>query len=371
MQLGMQLGMLRGIAAFRWGAWAWMAAVLVTQRNEPELQRGWLAWGLVALAFVVTAAATLLVTRSPTVLLRREWLATEVALGVVLSVAGGWVYASDPFDSAHNLASAWPLAGVLSAGVVAGPWAGAGAGLAIALARFFAPIANGLPVGDFETHWLSLASTTLLYVLGGAVAGYAAALLRRAEDAVSVARAREEVARTLHDGVLQTLAIIERRADDPDLARLAREQERDLRTFLFGATATRDGSGAADLGPAVMAAAARFEDAFGARVDVVLAPDLPRLDHARVDALAGAVGEALTNAGKHGGATRVTVYAEPADAGGVTCSVRDDGSGFDVAVTQSGVGLRSSIRGRVEALGGRVDVDSRPGDGTEVRLWVP
>jgi signal transduction histidine kinase len=104
----------------------------------------------------------------------------------------------------------------------------------------------------------------------------------------------------------------------------------------------------------------------------VLAPDLPRLDRAHVDALLGAVGEALTNAGKHGAAQHVTVYVEPDDGGdGVTCSVRDDGSGFDPATTAERVGLRSSIRGRVEALGGRVDVDSRPGDGTEVRLWVP
>jgi signal transduction histidine kinase len=203
------------------------------------------------------------------------------------------------------------------------------------------------------------------------VTGYAARLLQRAENAVSAARAREEVARTLHDGVLQTLAIIERRADDPNLARLAREQERDLRAYLFDATPPEHRSGVADLGPALMAAAARFENVFDGRVEVVLAPDLPRLDSRHVEALAGAVGEALTNAGKHGGASRVTVYAEPGDDGGVACSVHDDGSGFDTVVTPEGVGLRSSVRGRVEALGGHAELDSRPGDGTEVRLWVP
>jgi signal transduction histidine kinase len=282
------------------------------------------------------------------------------------------VYGSEPFSSAHNLGSAWPLAGVLSIGAVGGPWAGAGSGLVIAVARFFSPIAFGVAPADFErSQWMSLASTALLYLLGGAVTGYAARLLLRAENAVSAARAREEVARTLHDGVLQTLAIIERRADDPNLARLAREQERDLRAYLFDTTPPDVRSGAADLAPAVMAAAARFEDVFEGRVDVVLAPDLPRLDHAQVDALAGAVGEALTNAGKHGGASHVTVYAEPADDGGVACSVRDDGCGFDVASTPDGVGVRSSIRGRVEALRGRAVIDSRPGVGTEVKLWLP
>jgi signal transduction histidine kinase len=369
--------MVRGIAAFRWGAWAWTAVVLLLQRGEPELRRAWLGWGFLVLAFVVTAAATVLATRAPGVLLRPPALVAELAVAVAVSVGGGWVYAraaqaSDAFASTRNLGSAWPLAGVLSAGVASGPWAGAGAGLLVSVARFLAPVVNGVSPHDFTRgHWLSLASTALLYVLAGAVAGYAARLLLRAEDAVSAARAREEVARTLHDGVLQTLAIIERRAGDEDLARLAREQERDLRAYLFGA-ATADGhGGAGDLGPALIAAGARFERTFGGRVDVVLAPDLPRLDRRHVDALQGAVGEALTNAGRHGGAQHVTVYVEPDDDDGIVCSVRDDGAGFDPATTEERVGLRSSIRGRVEALGGRVDVDSRPGDGTEVRLWVP
>ncbi|MDQ1520000.1 MAG: hypothetical protein QOI55_1073, partial [Actinomycetota bacterium] len=271
----MQRGMLRGIAAFRWGAWGWMAAVLVVQRHD--LRRPWLAWGLLAVAFAITAVATMLATRAPDLLLTPAWLAAELAVGAAVSVAGGWAYGADPFASAHNLGSSWPLAGVLSIGVVAGSMAGAAAAFVIALARFFAPIAAGMTPGDFQrSQWLSLASTTLLYVLGGAVAGYAATLLQRAENAVSAARAREEVARTLHDGVLQTLAIIERRADDPKLARLAREQERELRAYLFSAAPPEDRSGAADLGPALIAAAARFENAFGGRVDVVLAPDLPR-----------------------------------------------------------------------------------------------
>jgi signal transduction histidine kinase len=363
--------MLRGIAAFRWGAWGWMAAVLIVQRED--LQRAWLAWTLVAAAFAITAVSTVFVARAPQLAVRPAWLGAELAVGVAVSIAGGWAYASDPFSGAHNLGSAWPLAGVLSTGVVAGPLLGAIAAFVIALARFLAPVVAGTAPGDFtRSQWLSLASTTLVYVLGGAVAGYAATLLRRAEREVSAARAREEVARTLHDGVLQTLAIIERRADDPHLARLAREQERDLRAYLFGTAPSADGhSGVADLGPALMAVAARFEDVFGGRVDVVLAPDLPHVDAARVDAVAGAVGEALTNAGKHGAATRVTVYAEPDDDGGLVCSVRDDGRGFDVANTSEGVGLRSSVRGRVEALGGHAVIDSRAGEGTEVRLWVP
>src|SRR5262249_48626493 len=145
-------------------------------------------------------------------------------------------------------------------------------------------------------RWYSLLSTLLLYVIAGSVAGYMAMLLRRAQDQVAAARARERGARTLHDGVLPTLAGIERRAAGPPIPQLAREQEWELREFLFGG----DGKNPADLGARLRAAAARFEDSFGGRVDVVLATDLPDLDPDCVEALSGAVGEALVNAGKHG-----------------------------------------------------------------------
>lgn len=120
------------------------------------------------------------------------------------------------------------------------------------------------------------------------------------------------------------------------------------------------------------AAAARYEDRFGGRARVVVAPDLPALQPAVVDAVAGAVTEALTNAGKHGAADRVTVYVGPDEvAGGVLCSVKDDGSGFDVGAVTEGIGLQRSLRARVAEVGGRTEIDGNPGHGTEVRLWVP
>jgi signal transduction histidine kinase len=122
---------------------------------------------------------------------------------------------------------------------------------------------------------------------------------------------------------------------------------------------------------ALRAAATRFEDTFGGQVDVIVAPDVPVLASTRCEALVGAAGEALTNAGKHGGASRVTVYVEPAEDGGVFCSIKDDGAGFDPATTPARLGLTRSIRGRVEEAGGRVEIRSRPGDGAEVCLWLP
>ncbi|HEX2041857.1 MAG TPA: ATP-binding protein [Acidimicrobiales bacterium] len=362
----MERSVLQGLAAFRWGAWLWMATVLTVSRHD--LRRPWLAVGLVVAALAVTVAVTTLLRADPDALLRWRPIAAELAVGTSLVLCDGWAYGPDhAFSTSQSLGSVWPLAGILGTGVALGPLAAAGAGVVVGLARVGAVIANGATI-DSGGRVLSLTNTVVFYALGGAASGYVARLLRRAERQISAARAREEVARTLHDGVLQTLAVVEHRATDPALARLAREQERELREYLFGVTG---GDGGGDLGAALRAAAARYEDGFGGRAHVMVADDLPPLPSESVAALAGAAGEALMNAGKHGGATRVTVYVEPGPDGGVFCSVKDDGTGFDPAVTPPGQGLTRSIHGRMEEAGGRVEVNSRPGSGTEVVLWLP
>jgi signal transduction histidine kinase len=368
----MQRAMLRPMAAFRWVTWVWLAAVLLDHRNE--LRYPVVGWMVVGAALAWTITATVLIERNPAALERPPAILCELAIGAALGIAGGVAYVQThnpnvAFESIRTLGFAWPLAGIITAGIVWGPGAGAIAGFAVAIPRVFAPVANGLSFGQYKGgSWISIGSTIVLYALAGSVAGYMARLLRRAENEVAAARAREQVARTLHDGVLQTLAVIERRANDPELARMARDQDRELREFLFNG----DGKEAAELGAQLRAAAARTEDAFGAQVDIVIAPDLQPLSPELVRALAGAVGEALVNAGKHGHARRVTVCAEPADdIAEVVCSVHDDGCGFDIAAIREGVGLSRSIRGRIEEAGGRVQIESQPGSGTEVRLWLP
>lgn len=360
--------MLRGLAVFRWAAWAWMAVVLLFGRHDLRPGRAWLAVGLVTAALVLTAAKTLLLRDRPDALLTAPAVMVELVVGVALIVCDGVVYApGHAFSTQQSLGVAWPLFGVLAAGLAFGPVPGAAAGLVVGGSRLAGTLANGVALSEITGGRISShATTAVVYTLAGAMIGYVMALLRRAEREVSAARAREEVARRLHDGVLQTLAIVERRTADADLARLAREQERDLREWLFGATPAQ----ATGLAPALRAAAARFEDAFGGRVQVLVPDDLPRVNPDGCDALAGAVGEALTNAGKHGRASKVTVYVEPDD-GGVFCSVKDDGAGFDVASAREGVGLARSIRGRMADAGGRAEIVSAPGRGTEVRLWLP
>ncbi len=348
----------------RWVAWAWMAAVLVLTRDRVD--RPVLGGVLVVLAFVVTAGATVLWRTRPETLLRPGPVLVELVVGLGLVLCDGLVrQPGSAFGTGQSLGSVWPLVGVLSAGVALGSAPGAAAGAAMGLARVGSSLLNDAGAYD-ESRVLSLLNSLVLYAIGGAVAGYAWQRLQRAEREVAAVRAREEVSRTLHDGVLQTLALVERRATDPALARLARDQERDLRSYLSGSRASFGG-----LATALRGCADRFETNFDAKVDVLVPDDIASVRPEQVAALTGAVGEALTNAGKHGGAVHVVVYVEEDVEGGLFCSVKDDGAGFDPDTVTEGTGIARSIRARVEEAGGRTEVASRPDEGAEVRLWLP
>ncbi|QBR92120.1 ATP-binding protein [Nocardioides euryhalodurans] len=177
---------------------------------------------------------------------------------------------------------------------------------------------------------------------------------------------RADVAAHLHDSVLQTLALIQKNADDgPVVARLARAQERDLRAWLYSAETADERTVAG----ALRAAAAAVEDAHGIAVEVVVVGDC---DHSEaLLPVVQATREAITNAAKHAGVPRVDVYAEIDDAA-VDVFVRDRGVGFDPDdVPADRYGVRHSIEDRMDRHGGRAEVRSTHGEGTEVRLHLP
>ena len=175
---------------------------------------------------------------------------------------------------------------------------------------------------------------------------------------------RADIAAHLHDSVLQTLALIQRNAHQPrEVARLARIQERELRTKLYGA-----GVPNGQFGAALHAAAAEVEDTYAITVDVVVVGDHP-LD-ARLDALVAASREAMVNAAKHAQVTSVSVYAE-LSSDSASVYVRDRGAGFDPAgIDPSRQGIRGSIVGRLQRQHGVATIKSSPGEGTEVQLRV-
>jgi signal transduction histidine kinase/phage shock protein PspC (stress-responsive transcriptional regulator) len=175
---------------------------------------------------------------------------------------------------------------------------------------------------------------------------------------------RAEVAAHLHDSVLQTLALVQKRAEDPKtVAALARRQERELRAWLQG----RDANDTTDLIPALEAAAADVEQAHGVAVEVVAVGDRP-LDE-RGEALVAAAREAMVNAAKHGGGEgAVSVFVQVLD-GATQVFVRDRGAGFDpAAVDADRRGISDSIVGRMRRHGGTATVHTAPGEGTEVEL---
>jgi signal transduction histidine kinase len=201
--------------------------------------------------------------------------------------------------------------------------------------------------------------------------------LRIARDLVleRQARARAEeradMAAHLHDSVLQTLALIQRRADQPQqVIQLARAQERELRSWLF------DGlpPGAADGQGLTLAGGVRLiqqevEAQHGITVEAVTVGDCELDDD--LNALLAAAREATVNAAKWSGAPTVALFAEvePAE---VVLFVRDRGRGFDPeSVPGDRKGLAESIRARVARHGGSATVRSAPGEGTEVSLTMP
>jgi signal transduction histidine kinase/phage shock protein PspC (stress-responsive transcriptional regulator) len=174
---------------------------------------------------------------------------------------------------------------------------------------------------------------------------------------------RADLAAHLHDSVLQTLALIQRHADEPrEVARLARGQERELRTWLYRPEDRQQSK----LAAALEAVAGEVEDAYVVQVESVVVGDAEVDD--RLGALVQATREALVNAAKHAGVGTISLYAE-VEPEEVTVFVRDRGAGFDPELVDADRhGVRGSIVGRMERHGGTATIRSTVGAGTEVEL---
>jgi signal transduction histidine kinase len=246
----------------------------------------------------------------------------------------------------------WPL---LIAGVGIVLLTGTRLGLEEHRARVVGVILVVIGIAIFATSNARGSASTLL--APGAVAVALLVVLgpwawRLARDRAR-AEERADLAARVHDSVLQTLTLIQR--DPSDARRLARRQERELRAWLYPATAS------GTLADAVDAAAAEIEDLHGVRVEVVHTGDVPLDD--RSQALVLAAREAMANAAKHAGVEEISVFVEPN-----AVYVRDRGRGFDPDAPSDRRGIAESIRGRMERVGGTARITSSPEEGTEVEL---
>jgi signal transduction histidine kinase len=182
------------------------------------------------------------------------------------------------------------------------------------------------------------------------------------------ARARHEeranLADQLHDSVLQSLLVVRRDAEDPQQVRyLARREERRLRR----AIADLRSEHADSFRSALLEVCDDVEDTYRMEVESVIRDD-PRVTPALTAAIQ-ATREALVNAAKHSGDSRIDLYSE-ATPTHVVINVRDRGHGFDEASRKRSGGFDNSLMARVREVGGSVSVTSSPGQGTEVTISV-
>ncbi|MBE1460056.1 signal transduction histidine kinase/phage shock protein PspC (stress-responsive transcriptional regulator) [Nocardiopsis terrae] len=177
---------------------------------------------------------------------------------------------------------------------------------------------------------------------------------------------RAELAAHIHDSVLHTLTLIQRRADDPrEVQRLARVQERALRSWLY----QRPADAETTVSPGLERVAAEVEEEHGVPIEVVCVGDAPIDDG--VSAMLRAAREAMVNASKYAGSDSISVFGEVEEEE-VLVFVRDRGAGFDLGdIPEDRMGVRGSIIGRMERHGGSARIRTEPGEGTEVQLRMP
>ena len=192
------------------GAWAWLTATTLVQRDD--LKRPALAGVLIIAMLAWAVAANLLLHRRPGLLLDPVVAGGQLVLSWMLLWMDAVVFESGhTVGGGQNLAGTWPLIATLAASTALGPFGGAVGGVFVGTGRVAGAIANG-EYALTGGRTLSFCATCLFYAISGAVWGWVTKRMRFIETAVAAARARDEVARTLHDGVLQTLALVERRA---------------------------------------------------------------------------------------------------------------------------------------------------------------
>lgn len=369
------------ILSFRWLTVGW-TAVIALLSNQVLEQRASLA--------VVTLAAMLGWTAWLTVAAVRRTgrvLTVDLLLAILVLLVSGWVGPQGQLLTDHpTFAGAYPMAAVAAWATVYGVRGGVLAGLAVALCLPVGYHLNGSSL--FLAGYLdgvSLLGSALSYVVLGGAVGIATGQFERvsvrlAEGRAVVAslRERERLAAHIHDDVLQRLGQI--RKDGGDLADRGGVTRTELRALMADVgrqeaslrrlvLAEEPGtpSGTRSLVEAIAEVADGFKQWPVRLVDSghILVP-------ADVAAeLAAAVNELLGNVVKHAEAEHVWISVLD-DGAVITVDVRDDGVGFaydEPELAASGrLGLAVSVRARLERLGGKVIIRSRPGRGTEVRL---
>jgi signal transduction histidine kinase len=308
---GLHLGY---VSSFSWPLFLAAGAAVLIRRNASQDERVWINDDLVPMLRTGTGDGRH----------TRTSLIVRIAVGVAVGIGGTFLL----LDGHPTSATLVPISGALlilaAIVVIFGPW------------------------------WISLVRD-----------------LMSERQARALAEERAQMAAHVHDSVLQTLALIQRSADDPhDVVRLARAQERELRAWLFeGRSPGSVAAEAVTVAEGIDLLQQLVETDHGITVQVVVVGDCPLND--RLRALLDAAREATVNAAKWSGAPEVSIYCE-VEQKAVTVFVRDRGRGFEPsAVPGDRQGIAQSIRGRMARFNGVATVRSSAGQGTEVELSMP
>ncbi len=334
-----------------------------------DLERPALAWSVLAVLGLWTVF--LVFYRR-----RRLWLVVAELLLAAAAILATRLVDSDAAIEAgsRTLPAIWPAAGVVSAAVLLGRKGGAAAAVFIGL----------VDLVEVRAATPNTVNNIVLLLLIGALIGYAADLAREGHAKLREAivlearvRERERLARTVHDGVLQTLAFINRRGTQLGgevavLGGMAADQERLLRALVSG-TSTMESAEAVSGDVDLRQPLGRFAEG---RVHLV-APADPVLVPPRVAGeLVAAVGAALDNVRQHAGAEAQAWVLVEDEGDAVALTVRDNGTGMpagrlEEAAAAGRLGASSSIRGRLADLGGTAEYAVREGAGVTVRMRAP
>jgi signal transduction histidine kinase len=380
-----------GLLVLRWAFYAWMAIRIVTGTWPRYPALPWIA--------LVLAGVWTLYLSLPAMNQQRPIVAwIDLALAVGLLVASALV--AEPGSVTNGalplFAVSYPSVAALLWGATRGIGGGIFAAAVLTIALAATRVINGVPLRELsDEDLLNLVNGSVYYFAAGGATGVFSRLFSKWASefralADAAIRARERVARlgerdamvrTIHDSVLHALVLIARRGRElgrqPQvpgeevlrMAEMASEQERALRALIL--REPEEGPrGTASLRDRLEA---RARSIGGLPVTVTSVGPI-WLGAREVEEVGAAVEQALENVNEHARATRANVFADIVD-GDVVVSVRDDGAGFeyDEAELRSDgkAGILRSMKGRIESLGGTMQVDSAPGIGTEIEFRIP
>lgn len=359
--------LIRVVVGFRVVGACWLILLSVlTLLDDTEAVAPWateIIVSTIALAIGWTAVTVAVAYRRPSLLRTWAFLIVDLVIATWIAMTPGIV------DTDIFFAGGYPISSPILIATVKGLVPAIAPSLLVALAS---------AVGVIGPAGARAAEVLAINFLSPLVVGWGFDTIKRqderrreAEEALAaektkLARAdeRAEMAAHLHDSVLQTLALIQRRApENRAVTRLARRQERELRTWLNGGPSLATG---ATLAGALIRASEEVEDEYDVIVEVSTVGDRPFDD--TTSGLVLAAREAMTNAARFAGVDRIYVLCESGSEE-IRLVVRDQGVGFDLeTISPERRGIRESISGRMERLGGEGAVRSTPGEGTEVEL---